>query len=317
MSAFNDAPPSLTLRHGALPTGDEPFVIAGMFTASHVTTAERLLASLRRLALPHVLFEVPSVHCSISPKGTPDPAYTKANFLRHVLALAQRPVLYVDADTVFRQPPELIARLLVAGHDFAIFNWFGPEANDAYVPVQVGPPPPPGKTMPPRFYRYSHAIDLVDPTQLVCSGAVQLWGRTPAAEALLAAWHMTIGRFPGVADDQCLDYAFNNLPAAARAALRPAWLPKAYARYAFWLLDQPVIDHPDFPYAGKDWQKIPDEGPVRRVYVDRAKPRETPPRLKRDLLIDAESGELMKVQDKRLVRTGKLPVKLWTPGVAK
>jgi hypothetical protein len=317
MSAFPALSPSLVLRHGALPAGDEPFVVAGMFTASHAATADRLLASLRRLGLPHALFEVPTVHRSISPKGTPDPVYTKANFLAHVLALARRPVLYVDVDTVFRQPPELLPRLLAAGHDFAITNWLGADPNDAWVPVHVGPPPADGAKAAPRFFRFSHAIDLVDPEQLICSGAVQLWGVTPATDGLLAAWHQAILDHPGVADDQCLDFAFNNPSGEWRAALRPSWLPRAYARYAFWLLDQPVIDHPDFPYAGGDWREIPDTVASKRVYPERARERDAKPRVRRDALIDTQTGDLLKIEAKRLVRLGRLPVKAWPPGAAK
>jgi hypothetical protein len=68
----------MALRYGMLPSGDEPFVVAGMFTASHKAAAERLVASLRSFSLPHAIFEVPTVHRSISHKGSDDLAYTKS-----------------------------------------------------------------------------------------------------------------------------------------------------------------------------------------------------------------------------------------------
>jgi len=287
-----------------------------MYTASYRATMERLLKSLQGLGLPHVLFEVPTVHRSISPKGTPAPAYTKANFIWHVRSKAGRPVLYLDCDTVVRHPPELIARCLSEGFDFAILNWLALDANDAYLPLPAGATSGNSKLPDNRYFRFSHSIPLYDPTQLVCSGAAQLWGTSEAASALLGAWHEAILSHPGVADDQCLDFAFNNLSDDWRARIRPAWLPKSYARYAWWILDEPVIDHPDFPYAGSDWVTIADKPECKRIYVERMQQRRSIPLIPHDAFIDTWTGDLFRMQDSQSVKVGNITQKFWTPGVA-
>jgi hypothetical protein len=68
-------------------SGHEPasalsYLIASLYTASHRPLAERLAASLTRFGLPYALYEVPTVHRSLSVRGTDDPAYTKASFVR-------------------------------------------------------------------------------------------------------------------------------------------------------------------------------------------------------------------------------------------
>jgi hypothetical protein len=309
-TAFPAPPPNMTLHFGAMPSAGDPMLIVGMFTASHVATAQRLLASLRRFSLPHALFEVPIVHRSISPKGTPDLTYTKANFIWHAIQMVERPVLYLDVDTVIRHKPELIFRLIAEGHDFAILNWLAQDNNDAYMPVVLDPARG-SKNPQTRFFRYSHHIDLLSNDQMVCSGAVELWGPTPAAAALLAGWHETIHAQPGVPDDQCLDFAFNNRIGGWQKTLRPYWLPKPYARYAWWIFDEPIIDHPDFPYSGTGQPEINDPSGRQRLYVDRAALRRTPPRIPRDCIIDTKTGELLRIQNKSLVPFGRAPQKIW------
>jgi len=312
-SSFPSTTPAMTLRFGALPSGDEPVLIVGMFTASYVKTAERLLASLRKLNLPHALFEVPTVHRSISPKGTLDPIYTKANFIWHARELAKRPVLYLDVDTVIRRNPELITQILSKGHDFAILNWLSQKSNDAWIPV----PPSPGAakgTSANRYFQFSHSIDMVSEDQIVCSGAVQLWGNTEAATGLLAGWHDTILKFPGVADDQCLDFAFNNRLLGWDGRLRPFWLPKSYARYAWWIFDEPIIDHPDFPYSGSDWKHFDDAGSIKRLYRERLAKRTGAPPVPRDGIVDVKTGDFLRMKNNQLVPVGKLPMKRWVQG---
>lgn len=301
--------PNLQLRYGALPEGEEAYVIIGMFTASHCATVQRLLTSLDQFSLPYALYEVPSVHRSISPKGLPDLSYTKANFIWHVLQQARRPVLYLDVDTVIRKPPVYIEELVAAGRDFAILNWLALDSNDAFIPISVTTDASAGPTLN-RFYRFSHSIDIYDPGQIICSGAAQLWGTTPAAADLLKAWHTTVATHPGVADDQCLDFAFNNRLGDWPKTLRPTWLPKSYARYAWWIFDEPVIDHPDFPYSGNDWLEIIDQPEARRFFPGKASPRSNPP-ISRDLIIDSESGQVFRVENQSLVWAGQLSSRIW------
>jgi hypothetical protein len=211
---------------------DAPFVVCAMFTPNYCLKAERLAASLEQLDLGYALFETPQIHRSISGRGSDDIAFAKPRFIAAMLQRFGKPVLYVDADVVFRQPPMLFATLCADHTDFAIYNWLADAENDAWMPAgDAG------------LWKFYFAMDALSDSQLAASGAVQFWNNTQSAHALLAAWEAALAGFPGVQDDHCLDFAFNH----AGAGLRHTWLPKNYARYAFWPYADPVIDHPDFP----------------------------------------------------------------------
>lgn len=300
--------PIMVLRYGALATGTEPMLIAGMFTPSYRVQAERLVGSLRRFNLPYAIFEVPTVHHSISLRGGSDPSYTKANFIWHVLAAARRPVLYLDVDCVVMRSPDLITQLARDGRDFAILNWLTQDKNDAYVPVvlpQVNSQAPPAW---PRYYQHSYHVDLVTADQLLCSGAVQWWGDTAPARELLCAWFATIEAQPRVADDECLDFAFNNPVGSWRTELKPFWLSKSYARYPWWIFDEPIINHPDVPSQGGDRGRINDSAGRRMYYPERAKVRNPSPFIPRDCVIDAATGFIWQRVDQQL----RLKVERWT-----
>lgn len=209
-----------------------PFVVCAMFTPGYRLKAERLAASLERLGLAHALFETPQIHRSISGRGSDDIAFAKPRFITDMLKRFGKPVLYADADVVFRQSPTLIGTLCADNIDFAIYNWLADAENDAWMPA--------GESGLWKFY---FAMDALSDSQLAASGAVQFWNDTKPAQALLAGWEAALTGFPGVQDDHCLDFAFNH----AGAGLRASWLPKEYARYAFWPYVDPMIDHPDFP----------------------------------------------------------------------
>lgn len=211
---------------------DAPFTVCAMFTASYRLKAERLAASLDQLGLAHALFETPQIHRSISGRGSDDIAFAKPRFIAAMLQRFAKPVLYVDADVVFRQQPTLIAALCADGTDFAIYNWLADAENDAWMPADAS-----------GLWKFYFAMDAASDSQLAASGAVQFWNATQPAQALLAAWEAALTGFPGVQDDHCLDFAFNH----AGEGMRTHWLPKDYARYAFWPYADPVIDHPDFP----------------------------------------------------------------------
>ena len=297
------AAPHMRLRYGSLSGAREAPLICGMFTPDYAALAERLVDSLQRLALAHAIFEVPTVHRSISSRGSEDPTYTKANFLWHVLTSIRGTVLYLDVDCVVRKTPELIARLACDGHDLATVNWLGPDRNDAYVPAPLpGNAEPDGA--PPRYYQHAYHVDAVTDEQLLCSGAVQLWGDTEAARGLLQAWFSTIMAHPGVPDDECMNFTFNNPVGRWRAALRPYWLPKSYARYPWWIFDEPIIDHPDIPYQGA-WRDVADPLGRRSFYPERAPTRTTAPFIPRDCVIDVQTGALFQLDRQRLVPTGQ------------
>lgn len=304
--AFPLEAPRLQLRHGALPAGRDNLFICGMFTSSYTELAQRLLSSLRTIDVTYALFEVPTVHTSISSKGTHDPVYTKANFIWHMLARTQRPLLYLDVDCVVRRYPQLILELSAKGHDFAIFNWLAQERNDAYVPAAVQPRDVTGYS----YYQHAYHVDFDAQDQLQASGAAQLWGPTTAAQELLAAWFATIQANPGVPDDVCLDFTFNN-PQGQWLGLRPSWLPKSYARYPWWIFDEPIIDHPDIPYQGAVAQ-IDDPQGRQQYYPERTKPRSTAPFIPRDCLIDVRDGRVWRRDGQHLSATSqRWAGKLW------
>jgi hypothetical protein len=223
---------------------DAPFVAIAMFTKDYAAKAERLAASLDKFGLAHALFEVPSVHRSISPKGGNDLTYSKPVFITWALRRFQRPLLYLDADCEIKERPELIWTLHREQTDFSAYNWLADLMNDAWVPE----PNVPGVTASgaPRYWCFSHAIDDYATTQLNCSGAVQYWRDSDSAFRLLAAWKQAITVYPRLADDECLRVAFNRAP-GGWPHLRYFWLPKEYARYLFWIYARPVIDHADIP----------------------------------------------------------------------
>ena len=227
---MDEAPYSLWREGGA---AESSFMVAAMFTPGYRALAGRLAASLDAFGLQHALFEVASVHRSINARGQGDISVSKPRFIRFLLERFARPVLYVDCDVVFRKEPRQIASLVKKGCDFAIYNWLADMMNDAWRP-EPGTP----------LWKFLLRVDLASDTQLMASGAVQLWRGSAAAIRLLSDWEQSLRHHPMSEDDQCLDFAFNH---GDRTGLKPHWLTKAYCRYAYWPYVQPVIDHPQFP----------------------------------------------------------------------
>jgi hypothetical protein len=257
------------------------------------------------------MHEVPSVHRSISIRGGDDLSFTKANFIHFLLRKHRKPVLYIDADCEIVRQPDLIQDLVRARCDFAIYNWLSDEYTDRFYPVElVFPDRPPIKN---RYFKYQGCIGLVSSTQLFCSGPVQFHRNSIAARALLSKWHRTIAAFPGSADDQCLDFAYNNLKRHSLAywTLKRHWLPKAYARYAFWIYAEPVINHPDFPAPTTDFVPIEDPRGRKRLYPSLAERRTSAPLLPRDCIVDVEEGTLCQVIDGKLVPVGHTEQTFW------
>jgi hypothetical protein len=270
------------------------YVIGAMMTGSHARFGVRLSDSCRSHGLPLALFEVPTVHRSISVKGSDDPRYTKAHFIRFLLDRFERPVLYLDVDCVLAQHPARIDGLLADRVDFAIFNWLAEEHTEAYVRAEVRVQDGSAcRVTNDRFYRFSHSIDAFCDGQLLCSGAVQWWNRTPAALALLEQWQCVIERTPGSADDKCLDFAFNNYPPGA-VHLRAAWLPKGYARYGWWIYERPVIDHPEIPASANGFVPLDELDGKRRIYTQYLKEPRVAHVFPKDCLIDTETGTLLR-----------------------
>jgi hypothetical protein len=302
------------LRAVAEPPGESssaPFIVGAMMTPDFAHYGQRLLQSCRSFALPLALYEVPAVHRSISQKGDADLSHTKASFVHFLLERFGRPVLYLDVDCVVAQRPARVEALLDAGVDFAIYNWLADEHTEAYVPMELTVKDASGvHIVRDRLYRFSHSIDLYDPSQLICSGPTQFYNNSPAARRLLTEWHEVIESSPRSADDHCLDFAFNNYPPDA-PQVAAAWLDKSYARYPWWICTRPVIDHPDFPGDGQGFDPIDERDGKHRFHASAAETRAVEYVFPRDCLIDVQSRTLFRVQNQGLVRVGSFVHALW------
>ncbi len=288
-----------------------PFVVAGMMTAGYVDKAKRLIDSCMKFRLPHVFYEVPTVHRSISPKGSADLRFTKANFIYFLLEKLKRPVLYLDSDTYIAQYPDDIENIAASGGEFAIYNWLADEHTEAYSPVEINV----GTGTSPviagnRFFVFSHSIDNFSNDQLFCSGATQFYANTAGARNLLRAWHKVVARFEKAADDECLDFAYNNYPPNEAKPLAK-WLGKSYARYAFWIHVRPVINHPDAPYDGGGFLSLETVDGEKRWYPERTKKLKEEYVFPKDCVIDVERKRLCRVEAGQLVPFAKFDRKLW------
>ena len=281
------------------------YVLGGMFTPDYASRAERLRKSCEALGIPHALFELDAVHTSVSRRGRPDPALTKANFIATLLRRYGKPILYLDIDCVVRERLALVDELVAGQTDFAIFNWAAEPDNEAFVPVDVTLD---GKVIRDRFFIFSHRVKRRSEDQLMASGCVQLYRPSPAAGELLGAWHAAVLRFPRGADDQCLSFAFNNRGPGLQA-LKARWLPREYARIFSWIDAKPVIDHPELPADDTGFAPLPESGDERWFYVERSEPVEA--RYSETSVIDARDRLLYELVDGRLARVGPTEQEYW------
>jgi hypothetical protein len=285
---------------------ERPFIVAAMCTADYAERGKRLAESCRAAKIPFVIYQVPTVHRSISSRGTADETFRKSNFIRFLLDEYHRPLLYVDADCVFQSYPERIEAIAGGNADMAIYNWLADKHTDCFVPVEMRMPS--GEVDRKRFYQFSHSIDFFAPDQLICSGAVQFYADTAPARLFLEHWAKTIHSFPGTADDPCLDFTYNNF--ARQIKVSASWLPKDHARYAWWIYTKPVIDHPDFPNGG-DFAHIPESDGLKRFYPERAKFRQGTSLFPRDCIIDTAERMILQPTDKGMRIVGPTNQDFW------
>ena len=287
------------------------YVIGAMFTAGYAEKAQRLAASCDRLGLRYVIHEVPSVHRSLSRLGTDDLSYTKPNFIRHLLSVHRKPVLYVDADCEFVDQPALIDQLVAAGYDFAIYNAYADEFTDRFLPIALSlrPGEPPIRN---RFFKYSRRINWASDDQLGCFGCVQLYRNSLAARTLLSRWHQTIISFPGSGDDAHLNFTYNNLERRSWLywLLKVHWLPQSYTRICWWIFTKPVINHPDIPGTSSEFIEINDPAGRRDVYRSSMGRRNALP-FPRDCIIDAQRDMICRLVDGELISLGPTNETIW------
>jgi hypothetical protein len=263
-----------------------PFVVIAMFTKNIAHHADRLKSSLEKVELNFVIWEVPAIHTSISAKGTNDIAFCKPNFIYSMLDEHNLPVLYVDADMIFRDVPLKPFELSKLNSHFACYNWLADADNDAYVPIPVRID---GALFTDRFYRFSHSVDMLDETQLIVSGASQYY--SPDARPLLQTWLAAINSFPHAADDELLDFVYNFQLAKDRIGAH--WWGKEYCRCRWWINTRPVIDHPEIPGGN------PPRSLKPLIGRERYNPGSTQPRMARngfprDCIIDVKEKCLLR-----------------------
>ena len=278
----------------------QTFLVAAMLTEGFRGHADRLADSCEQFEIPYALYEVPTVHKTISNQGSDDLAFTKASFIRHALDTHELPVLYIDVDCVFREQPEKIFKLAEDNIDFAVYNWLADEHTECYLPIEITlTENSRQKTYDNRFFRFAHCLDQHADDQLICSGAVQFYNNSDAARRLLDSWQSVIAEFPESTDDLCLDFAYNNLSPDDLPLMR--WLDKAYARLAWWIYIRPVIDHPEFPNIDDTDKPPPEKSTARFYYPERTKPISVEHVFPRDCIIDTEKKMLLKIENNRLL----------------
>lgn len=291
--------------------GDAQFLVCAMFTPSHSAHADRLARSCRDFGLPHALFEVPAVHRSTSLRGIGDDRFTKANLISHALQEYRAPVLYLDADCVIEEPIPIFEQLIVNDFDFAIYNWLFEEHTECYYPFELGSD---GdykiRRRRCRYYMFSHSVDFMSFDQLICSGAVQFYNNTRGSRDLLTHWHDTVVSNIGIADDQCLDFAFNN-PIDGKNSAKACWLPKSHCRYPWWIYQKPAINHPDFPSGASGFIDFSKTAARRAFYPERARLKNVSRYVAPGLVIDTQDRRILKKQGGRLTPVGPIPFELW------
>jgi hypothetical protein len=267
-------------------TGMTAYVAVAMATQSMLHLAARLRDSLIAHHIEHLIYIVPTIHCSISLKGTPDIAFSKPVFIERCLDEVERPLLYLDADVVLKERPSFDA-FVKDGTDFAIYNFLADSKSDAFAPVSL---PFGGRIWKTRFYMLSQRFEMSDPSQLAAAGPTQFYANSKAARKLLDNWRKTIERLPAVADDESLDYTFNTF----KRPLKNKWLGREYCRYPFWLTTQPLIDHPQFPDVSRKVTFKTETG-KERFDMSKIKKRNAPSELPVDCVIDVLEKRALKI----------------------
>lgn len=286
------------------------FLICAMFTPGekYIRYANRLADSCEEYGLPYCIYEVANVHTSISLGGTDDLAYTKANFIAfNMEQFPRKNILYVDVDFIFMDYPKRISEISGEEADFAVYNWLSDRHNEAYMPVKYEDG---GKeAVSKKYYAFSRNIGLYCTDQIICSGGVQLYRNSDQAKLILEYWQTIIARSPRSADDECLDYAYNNLVSTG-IALKSVWLDKAYLRMPFWPHVKPVILHPGPTLAGQR-RPIPALDNKKRFYPERCEQTHDKLIFPREYIIDVEEKMLVRVIDGSIVEQRPVQEEFW------
>jgi hypothetical protein len=211
-------------------------------------------------------------------------------------------ILYVDVDVLFVEYPQMIVEISRAGYDFAIYNWLSDEQNAAYSPLtkEVG-----GKIIVTEFHKFTHSFSNYCPNQLTCNGGVQFYRNCSESKKFLKAWQNVIAQNPYCADDECLDYTYNNLDSTS-IKLHPLWLDKPYLRLPWWPHVKPVILHPGMPKAGT--KRVPLEN---RFYPAKCQKRAPMFPFPLGYVIDTKNKLLIKFKDSEVIDKQKIDQEFW------
>lgn len=287
------------------------FIVCSMFTqgdANYIRYANRLGISCEKYLLPYAIYTVPSIHTSVSLLGAEHSDFTKANFiLWNMERFPERNILYVDVDVFFIDFPKTLIDVSKADCDFAVYNWLNDEHNEAYLPVVHEQD---GKALFSEFYVYSHHIDYFCREQLICSGGVQFYRNAVPAKRLLEFWQNMVTRHPHSADDECLDYTYNNLDKGT-TTLRSEWLDKSYLRLPWWPHVKPVVLHPGIPIAGSNRKPLSEEHGQKRFYPGRCTKKEVPLYFPQDCVIDTTRKLLLRIANSRVVDVKTIRQDFW------
>lgn len=278
-------------------------LIISMCTPDYIRVALRLCESINKnTEFDFIVFETPTVHKSITPKGSSFLEYSKPSLIAYCLEKYGRSVVYLDSDVIIEQTPLLLNDLFAQNFDFSIYNWLSGEENHCYVPIN--------DIQTETLYHFSHKINKSCPNQLICSGAVQFWAPTEKAHTLLNYWFDFIELEPNFTDDIALDFAFNN-NTDKLAGMRCLWLPKSYARYAWWIFDKPIINHPYLPNKSNKSIIYSEARDQLRYYQEFFTEMQMPAPIADDELIDIKTKIIYKIISNELVATGYFKNEIW------
>jgi FkbM family methyltransferase len=284
------------------------FIICAMFTPHKPKLfqhANRLINSCEKFELPYCIYQVPSIHKSISQHGQDDVTFTKANFILYCLNRFKKNILYMDIDVFLMDYPGVITEISNSDYDFAIYNWISDIHNEAYMPLnnklEVG-------NIYSDVYMFSHCIGYYSPKYLMCSGCVQFYKNSDNAKCLLECWQNQIAQNPCRQDDGSLALAFNSLIEDSKN-MKAFWLDKSYCRYPWWPHIRPVIIHPQIPNPVRETSKE-DTNSFRKT-MGKCQPKTSGFIFPRDCIFDTSRKLLLKLVNDQIVDIKPLVQDFW------
>jgi|GEM_PF-1561645 len=288
-----------------------PFITCAMFTPNKpefFEYADRLALSCEKYKLPYTIYIVPEIHKSLSPAGKDDPYFTRTNLIYYnLLRFPEKNILCLDADMFFMDYPDRFVEISDSGYDLAVYNWLNDKHNEAYIPVnrkiEAG-------NRHSDLYMFSHCIGFFSSEQLFCSGGVQFYRNSLEAKYLLELWQALIVSYPDYAEDQCLDFVYNNFILHQRN-LKAYWLDKSYLRFPWWPHVKPVIIHPGLPSGGRSRQ-LNQINNRQHFYVERCLPKNWNEMIfPRDCVIDTKEHALFRIVNNQLVDPRPIQQEFW------